>query len=502
MCVSCSSSFDPYSVEKPEDAKAETYASMVFHCPQCGGEILSQDTTAAAFCSYCGASTVLSQNIVNEKRPRYIIPFKVNKEKCKELYGAKLRRSLFAPKELRDPKFVDSFRGIYMPYWTYEIRHHGPVRFHFDRSHRSGDYIITDHYAFTGNIDAEYNGLSHDASSTFADTISEALAPYDVKQMVDFTPSFLCGYYADTEDMDSESYVDQVMDTAAAGSYAFVKQQGPAGASFKDADSRKPSKYHAVVRNATMTLFPVWFLSYRKKDRVAYATVNGQTGKVVSDIPISIGKYILSTLILAVPIFFLLEMFLTIVPKVVMSISALLALVAAAIFRMELSMIRKREKDVFPVFDHSKEGKEEKAKVRHVKSGGSGSGALSFILLIFIIVPFLMFFGTSIYSLSRSFLTPVFCLIGIILLLGTMKQSKKMRASGSYWGIFLGLFAFFVMIAIWAISPAKDMYYYIASVACISAILLMMINVMQYHNISATRELPQFGSYKGGDNRA
>ena len=43
-----------------------------------------------------------------------------------------------------------------------------------------------------------------------------------------------------------------------------------------------------VTRSA---MFPVWFMSYRNKDRVAYATVNGQTGKVSADIPMSVPKY-------------------------------------------------------------------------------------------------------------------------------------------------------------------------------------------------------------------
>ena len=53
-------------------------------------------------------------------------------------------------------------------------------------------------------------------------------------------------------------------------------------------------------------MFPVWFLSYRKKDRVAYATVNGQTGLVVADIPIDPKRYLLGSLLLAIPIFALL----------------------------------------------------------------------------------------------------------------------------------------------------------------------------------------------------
>lgn len=34
----------------------------------------------------------------------------------------------FAPKELKDPRNVDNFRGIYMPYWVYNITHEGTVQ--------------------------------------------------------------------------------------------------------------------------------------------------------------------------------------------------------------------------------------------------------------------------------------------------------------------------------------------------------------------------------------
>lgn len=39
-----------------------------------------------------------------------------------------MRRAIFAPKELKDPKYIDSFRGIYMPYWAYYITQQGSFR--------------------------------------------------------------------------------------------------------------------------------------------------------------------------------------------------------------------------------------------------------------------------------------------------------------------------------------------------------------------------------------
>ena len=53
-CDHCSNSFNPYEISKEHDAQESVeYDVTVFRCPQCGGEILSTDNTAANFCSFC-----------------------------------------------------------------------------------------------------------------------------------------------------------------------------------------------------------------------------------------------------------------------------------------------------------------------------------------------------------------------------------------------------------------------------------------------------------------
>jgi predicted RNA-binding Zn-ribbon protein involved in translation (DUF1610 family) len=55
-CEYCDTQVDPYSFHKEKDAGEEPpgeYEATVFTCPQCGGEIVSEDTTAATFCSFC-----------------------------------------------------------------------------------------------------------------------------------------------------------------------------------------------------------------------------------------------------------------------------------------------------------------------------------------------------------------------------------------------------------------------------------------------------------------
>ena len=223
-CDYCLTMKDPYEVTKDKDAEeSNAFDVTVFTCPQCGGEILSTDTSVAEFCSFCGASTILDSRISKEKRPAYIIPFQQTKDACKEIYLAKMKRAIFAPDELKDKKYIDSFRGIYIPYWAYTISHKGHIHMTGKKTYQRGDYQYTDHYGLSGDIDACYGDLSYDASSSFSDTISEQIAPFDVKQTKQFTPSFLSGFYADTADVESDIYKDDAIKIANDSSYKKVK---------------------------------------------------------------------------------------------------------------------------------------------------------------------------------------------------------------------------------------------------------------------------------------
>ena len=49
-CAYCETTRDPYTVSKDQDAEENSVFDVtVFTCPQCGGEIMSTDTSAAAF---------------------------------------------------------------------------------------------------------------------------------------------------------------------------------------------------------------------------------------------------------------------------------------------------------------------------------------------------------------------------------------------------------------------------------------------------------------------
>ncbi len=459
-CEYCLTTHDPYEVTKDRDAEeTNDFDVTIFTCPQCGGEILSTDTSAAEFCSFCGASTILSSRISNEKKPAHIIPFKQTREACKEAYLAKMKKAVFAPDELKDKKYIDSFRGIYMPYWVYNISQQGTVHLTGKKSYRKGDYLYTDYYDLSGDIDAYYHNLSYDASSSFSDSISEQLAPYDTREQKEFTPSFLSGFYADTADVSSSIYQEDALKIANNTSYNRIKSTNAfSGVSFStDNSSHMDSSLQTSCGKPERVMYPVWFMSYRKGDRVAYASVNGQNGKVVVDIPIDIKKYVLGTLILAVPIFIVLNLFFTLKPTTILGCSTLLAILTIVIYLIEISKIYRRDK-------------------RHDDRGYQ--------------------YLQSTFSSDSEKKKNVKIQLPLKDLLKYSQLSSKFKVPG-----FIGsLAAIAISGLIWLWFPIEDFWYYGGALAAFLGVLFTTMAIINKYNILTTRKLPQFNKRGGADN--
>lgn len=532
-CVYCNTKYDPYEISKDVDGEQDSYDVTLFKCPQCGGEIYSMDNTAAGFCSFCGASTILSSRLKRERRVNYIIPFKKTKEDCKEAYKKLMRHAIFAPKELKDSKNIDSFRGIYMPYWVYYVKQQGHVGFHGTKSHRSGDYIITKHYGLHMDVDAQYKGLSYDASSSFADDISQKLAPYDVKNMNPFTPSLLSGFYADASDVEAQIYGGDAKDFACEETVKYVKGNPAVRGYTLEHNEMLKQRFPVEIVQTDSAMFPVWFLSYRNKDRVAYATVNGQTGKVVADLPVDIKKYLLGSAILAVPIIILLNMFLTIRPTVLLPLVAVLATFAIILHASEMKQIavkegyeddkgaqagleKKRERERAeqrmamdemggsieePFVVTKDQMNQQMAKKKDKKSDNNSTKAVVIAFLIFFSLP-MMGGLMSVLTSGGGFIISIIALVvACIFTAKSVSNAKRIASKKGNAHSVWALAAVIISTVICVMNPVLDAWYYAGVVLALIAMSGTLLDIIVSYNILVTRKLPQF-DYKGGDDLA
>ncbi|MDO4393742.1 MAG: hypothetical protein Q4C80_04945 [Bacillota bacterium] len=335
-CDSCET-LSPVPDEADQNMEAE-YTAKIYTCPSCGGELMGDDNEAVVFCSFCGSSNVLTERYEKESRPAKIIPFKITKDHCKRIYADKLKSSPFAPKELKKPEFIDSFRGIYMPFYLYDAHVNNNISIEGEKEDESGVKKIITEYEFTGNVKSSYEGIPHDASSSFADDISESIVPYEDEQAVDFATGYMSGFYGDTADVDKDIYAEEIKTIAREDTVKKVEEaRAVKGITLK---SSVDDQIVPEVNDGVIGMYPVWFLSYRNKDRVAYAAINGQTGKMALDIPVDVKKYFMFTLLMAIPLFLALNFLLTLSPSIMMVISgvfALISLIIAGVTQSNLS---------------------------------------------------------------------------------------------------------------------------------------------------------------------
>lgn len=342
-CEFCGTYSDPYDYDsKTEDGKEiSEYETTVFTCPECAGEIASTDTDVTGFCPFCGASTIFYSRLEMDKKPDYIIPFQKTKDDCKDIYAKRVKKMLFVPKEYKDSQYIDGFRGIYIPYWYYRVGQRADYAFTGTKTRREGDYIVHENYSLKGDIDAFYEGFSHDASTSFTDDISERISPFDVKQKQDFTAGFLSGFYADMADVNPLIYNSDAVSFAFRESEREIKScKEYRGLSMSGLNA---DLLNTMVDDTKRVMYPVWFMSYRNKNRVAYATVNGQTGKVAGDFPIDLKKFFVFAAVLSVILFGAFSLFLTVKATTMSIISTVFAFISLLMYLIEWGSIKRKE---------------------------------------------------------------------------------------------------------------------------------------------------------------
>ncbi|ETP71664.1 hypothetical protein UYO_2348 [Lachnospiraceae bacterium JC7] len=512
-----------------EDRSKQSMQMTIFTCKSCGAEISSTNLSAAGFCSYCGQPAVFSSRVSNERRPEKIIPFKIDKASCKEMFVSRMKGALYAPKELTDPEALSGFVGIYMPYWVYGFDVGPQAVVPVSRTKTEGRYEITDKYNLTMDLDGKFDGIAFDASSSFNDHIAEVIAPYDAKDMIEFTPSFLCGFYADIPDVPSDTYRDDAEIYVLKHTFASIdkecKKKGfdrDSLGSVSSAEGMVNLKYEGEKE----AMLPVWFLTYRKGDRVCYSVMNGVTGKISADIPVDFKKFYIASFLMSIPIFIMLNMQFTIQPKSVLIFSLIMALMTAILYMFEIDKIEKQED---PREDQGyvaarcngtfksgekvrvnayKDFKENTASKKHFHVGGCSS-ILGYLFIAYWGLEIVI--GAAVIIMEYwMIIVGVLFIAAIILLVIYMLDSKnaeKARAKGnkkavkkySYtemMGVILGLVISLVVL-FW--NPVEDIIFYVASTAVFAGIVYTITGIIKKYNILSTHPIPEYFDREGGN---
>lgn len=300
-CPYCDTEMDIEEAEAAETGKTErknaaweegeTDNIRVYSCDSCGGEIIAEDTSAAVICPFCGSKIVVKNQFEGDLKPDFVIPFKLDKKKAKTAYLEHLKDKTFLPKIFKEENHIDEIKGVYVPFWLYDIDAEADIIYDAEklRIWRSGNTEFTEHRSYEavrgGEISFEH--IPEDGSEKMDDNLMESIEPFDFKEAVPFNAAYLAGYMADRYDVSVEERMTRAGER--------IKES--AEETFKDTVKgydmvrAKDSEVSITGKKYWYALYPVWILNTTWHDEKYVFAMNGQTGKLVGDLPVDKGLF-------------------------------------------------------------------------------------------------------------------------------------------------------------------------------------------------------------------
>ena len=281
---------------------SETDDLRAFNCPACGAQLLVDQVTAVTSCPYCGNNAVVPGQLSDVLKPDYVIPFKLGKDDAiaalKEYYNGKK----FLPSSFTEENHLEEVQGVYVPFWLYTGIAEGDVTLNARNirtwSDSDNEYVETDHYKLHRSGNMQFVDVPVDGSTKMPDAHMDAIEPFDYSEMVPFSVAYLPGFVTDRYDQDVQE-CDGRARSRVETTCSDTLVETATGYMETDVES---ASARVDWSNISYALLPVWMLHTRWDDEDYLFAMNGQTGKLIGDLPIDNRKVILRSAIIFIPL--------------------------------------------------------------------------------------------------------------------------------------------------------------------------------------------------------
>lgn len=273
------------------DWGAEADGLRVYSCPSCGAELICDQSTAATACPYCGNPAIVPGQFSGALRPDYILPFRLSKDDAVQALRAHYKGKPFLPRSFTSANHIEQIQGVYVPFWLFDGGAEGAASYRASNTNvfETGDYEITEtrHYHVVRAGSLAFEKIPVDASSKMPDGHMDSIEPFDYAQLRPFSTAYLPGYLADKYDVtidDSRDRADtRCRETLAQALRDTVTGYGACVTEREDIALRRGKVHYALL--------PVWMLSTKWRGQDFLFAMNGQTGKLVGDLPTDRGRF-------------------------------------------------------------------------------------------------------------------------------------------------------------------------------------------------------------------
>lgn len=272
------------------DHAADEHADAlpVYHCVSCGAEVIVPEARITTTCPYCGNNIVLTDKVTGKLRPDGVIPFGIDQKHLPDAVNDFYRGKALLPRDFFTEHTLGKVTGVYVPFWMFGGKVSGTLRFRGETvsMFRQGDYEITQthHYQLMRDADVTFRDVPVDASGRIPDKLMDSLEPFDMADAKAFDTRYLAGFTADRFDQAKYDVSDRAKRRMIASAEDAVE-----ATLYDYAGIRRAGGELRAMLTARYLLLPVYLFSIEYGGKSYEFAMNGQTGKVVGELPVGKG---------------------------------------------------------------------------------------------------------------------------------------------------------------------------------------------------------------------
>jgi predicted RNA-binding Zn-ribbon protein involved in translation (DUF1610 family) len=271
-------------------------------CQSCNAISIFDAKRVAQNCDFCGSPALLAMDDVQAPiRPKSLLPFKVADSAVREQIRAWYGSHFWAPNHLGKKAMTDTLHGLYLPYWTFDAHADCPWEaeagyyYYVRDSQGRQERRVRWEYA-SGRVLNFFDDVLVTGSKGVHLRLLEDIAPFPTTtDLVPYDAGYLSGWVVEQYQIDLVGGAQDSRKRMMAALERLCASQVPG-------DTHRGLRISPQFSAQTYKhlLLPVWLLTYEYRTKVYQVAVNGYTGKIAGEYPISWVKVTIAILLVLI----------------------------------------------------------------------------------------------------------------------------------------------------------------------------------------------------------
>lgn len=268
-----------------------------YTCSNCGATTTFDPRSKTVRCPFCGSESAVravGAALPSISAPQFVLPFQVTKDQSSSSIREWLGKSFFAPGDVKSTAAMDRGQGTYIPFWRFDANAHSVWEGEVSQTHtrqvrrsvtgsdgKPETRMVSEQYQTWHPRSGTHTGQHRTfvcASTGLTQSDADQLMPFPESGMLTYSDDLLVGFSSEEPGIDEDGAWQigerRIRDAERDACAREVERLTRADTTLSD-------------RRTALCYLPIWLYSYRYDSRDFHVLVNGFTGEIVGDRPVS-----------------------------------------------------------------------------------------------------------------------------------------------------------------------------------------------------------------------